>query len=147
MSSLYLLIDMVVNLGSILNMCPIFWIGKYVCSVASTNTPLPNHSGQHTWEISNELLLSFSCTFWIQETSLTVTLQHISQQHCWLWWCLQTCDIWVTVSGVLRIALQSSSCQREPREDHLLFWTGGWAELSIVFLSAFQSLREGIDCI
>lgn len=50
--------------------------GKYVCSVASTNTPLPNHSGQHTWEISNELLLSFSYTFWIQETSLTVTLQH-----------------------------------------------------------------------
>lgn len=71
--------------------------------------------------------------------------RHISQQHCRLWWCLQTCDIWVTVSSVLRIALQSSSLQREPGEDHLLFWTGGWAELSIVFFNLhFRALGKGL---
>lgn len=49
-----------------------------------------------------------------------------------------THDIWVIVSRALWIALQSSSPLREPREDHLLFWTGGRSELSIIFLYAFS---------
>lgn len=132
MSYLYLVVGMViyiyVNLGNILDMCPIFV--KRECMFT-----LLLHFNTHTYTEISTKWAPFPA-LWIQETSLTVRLQHsthLTTLYCQLWWCLQMCNIWVIVSGILRIALQGSSCQREHREDHLPFWTGGWAKLSIVF--------------
>lgn len=50
----------------------------YVCSVATTNTPLLNHLGLHTnethkWDWIDKR--AFSVSLWIQETSLTVIVK------------------------------------------------------------------------
>lgn len=120
-------------------------IGRHVYSVAITNTPLLNHLGLHTLEMStNEHLLQHTESK-TPHSLLPCGTQRISQHYCRLQWCLQTCGIWVIVSGAPRTALQSSSRQWEPREDHLLFWTGSWAELSIVFcICVSRALGRGL---
>lgn len=45
-------------------------------------------------------------------------------------------DMW-HIGHCVRRALRSSSHQREPTEDHLLFWTGVWAQLLSCFFVFF----------